>query len=189
PGQWGVSLRVTVDQDNLSADVAAAMGVTTADLFNLTIVDTSTGQSEKYLNLTVKSSPREVDKVLEDNSDLLRSDGAPDATKPAKPGKDKLGALEEALATAQQALTNKQNQGGDTAAEVAAVKKAKKDLDDAVTAALAATSDGEWLKVTSFLPQNGLMNKSGLYALEQADLFNILCIPPYHALTDSLDVD
>src|SRR5579871_3122620 len=36
PGSWGVSLRVTVDQNNIPADVAAAMGLTTADLFNLT---------------------------------------------------------------------------------------------------------------------------------------------------------
>jgi phage tail sheath protein FI len=188
-GQWGVSLRVTVDQDNLSSDVATAMGVTTADLFNLTVVDTSTGRSEKYLNLTVKSSPRQVDKVLADNSDLLLCDGAPDATKAVAVGKDNLGTLEQTLATAQQALTDKQNKGGNTDAEAKAVQDAKKALDDAVSAALTGTSDGLWLKVTDFLPQDGLANKKGLYALEQADLFNILCIPPYHSPVDTLDVD
>jgi Bacteriophage tail sheath protein len=188
-GQWGASLRVTVDQNNPSAEVAAAMGVATADLFNLTVVDTSTGRSEKYLNLTVKSSPRELDKVLKDNSNLLLYDGTPDPTKAVTVGKDGLGTLEQTLTTAQQALTDKQNQGGDSAAEVAAVKAAKTAVDAAVTATLAGTSDGVWLKVTDFLPQNGLTNKMGLYALEQADLFNILCIPPYHAPADTLDVD
>ncbi len=31
--------------------------------------------------------------------------------------------------------------------------------------------------------------KKGLFALDNADLFNLLCIPPYHSPTDALDVD
>ena len=188
-GLWGLALRVTSDQSNISADVAAGMGLTTADLFNLTVVDTSTGQSEKYLNVTVKDSPRRVDKVLTAGSSLLQYSGTPDGTKAISVGEDALGTLEAALATAQQALTNKQNQGGDTTAEQTAVTNAKKALDAAISAATTALSDGLWLTVLDFLPANGQTNKLGLYALEQADLFNILCIPPYHAPTDALDVD
>jgi phage tail sheath protein FI len=43
----------------------------------------------------------------------------------------------------------------------------------------AAVSDGQHLKGTDFLPANGETEKKGMYALEEADLFNILCIPPY----------
>jgi hypothetical protein len=55
--------------------------------------------------------------------------------------------------------------------------------------AATSTSDGAWLTVQDFLPMSGELDKQGLYALEQADLFNILCIPPYHAPTDMLDID
>src|SRR5262245_7786745 len=41
-GQWGVGLRVTTDTNNISQDVASALGVAVADVFNLTVVDTTT---------------------------------------------------------------------------------------------------------------------------------------------------
>jgi hypothetical protein len=41
-------------------------------------------------------------------------------------------------------------------------------------------SDGEALtKNEDFTPTNAARDKKGLFALEQADLFNLLCIPPY----------
>jgi Bacteriophage tail sheath protein len=190
-GAWGVALRVSVDQNNIPADAAAALGVTVNDLFNLTVVDTSTGKSEQFLNLTVKDSARRVDKVLAANSELLRYQGTPDASKAPAPGTDPLSAKEKTLSDAKRALAAKQN--ADPAADVSAEKKAvtdaKKALDDALTAATAAVSDGRWLAVSDFLPVNGEADKRGLFALEQADLFNLLCIPPYHAPTDALDVD
>jgi phage tail sheath protein FI len=42
------------------------------------------------------------------------------------------------------------------------------------------------LTVTQFEPPQGQLGKQGLFALEQADLFNLLCIPPY---SPSGDVD
>jgi phage tail sheath protein FI len=188
-GRWGLGLRATVDQDNISPDIAAGMGLATTDLFNLTAIDTGTGRSERYLNLTVKDSPRRVDKVLSANSNLLSYKGTPDATKTISIGKDQLGTLEGTLAAKQQALVDVQNSGQDPTAAKADVATAKKALDDAIGAASKALSDGLWLTVLDFLPANGLTNKHGLYALEQADLFNILCIPPYHAPTDDLDVE
>ena len=48
-------------------------------------------------------------------------------------------------------------------------------------------SDGLALtKTDDFTPANAEQNKKGLYALEQADLFNLLCVPPY---LSSVDVD
>jgi phage tail sheath protein FI len=46
--------------------------------------------------------------------------------------------------------------------------------------------DGKALKQAQFTGPGTDTSKTGLYALEQADLFNVLCIPPY---LDSGDVD
>ena len=58
----------------------------------------------------------------------------------------------------------------------------------ALTTALnaVAASDGVTLTSANFIPDKGQLNKEGLYALENADLFNLLCIPPY---TSTNDVD
>jgi phage tail sheath protein FI len=188
-GKWGVKLRVIVDRDNLQADAATSLGVTTADLFNLTVVDTGTGKSERFANVTVKSTARRVDKVLLAGSQLLRYDGTPDATNAPAAGADALSTLEQALATAKKNLSDKQNAGTASAADQTAVTTAQSNLDTAITAALAGVSDGLWLSVLDFLPATGQADKKGLFALEQTDLFNILCIPPYRAPTDTLDVD
>lgn len=49
--------------------------------------------------------------------------------------------------------------------------------------------DGEAITSAEFLPQNGSRDKKGLYALEKADLFNLLCVPPYKAGENGGDVD
>jgi hypothetical protein len=192
-GKWGVGLRVTVDQDNTLDEVAAALGVTKADLFNLTVVDTGTNTAEKYLNLTVKDSARRVNKALEAESALLRYDGTPAGNEAVAAALDNLGKLEKDLADAKKKLADEQNKvpqvPADIATATAAVNTAKAALDTALTAALGAVSDGLPLAVLDFLPANGETDKKGLFALEQADLFNLLCIPPYRAATDTLDVD
>jgi len=192
PGKWGAGLRVSIDKDHVTDEMAAALGVTKADLFNLTASDTSPGgKTERFLNLTVKDSPRRVDRVLASDSDLLYFNGTPDPTKAATEGKDAVGTKEQAYADAKKALSDKQN--ADPSANVTnekdAVNKAKKDMDDALNAAVAGVSDGLYLAVADFLPPNGETLKHGLYALEQADLFNLLCIPPYRSPVDPLDVD
>lgn len=73
-GKWGMKLRASVDLD-VSEAKAVSMGVTKADLFNLTVTDTGSGITEKFLNLTVKDSPRRIDKVLEAESKVVRWDG------------------------------------------------------------------------------------------------------------------
>jgi hypothetical protein len=80
-GLWGSNLRATVDKHNISDDVAAALGVAKADLFNLTVRDAGPGgATEKFLNLTAGESARRVDRVLANESQLVRWDGPyPDA--------------------------------------------------------------------------------------------------------------
>jgi phage tail sheath protein FI len=248
PGKWGAGLTVSIDQDNISPEIAAAMGLSVGDLFNLAVTDPGSGRSEKFANLTVANSPRRVDKVLEANSDLLRYDGAPvataldglkaksddfkskskayadaqkkisdklagdekadvsaekaaaataktafDAAKAAfdATSRDGVSIAQSAWAAAKKALTDKQNSadGADASAEKQAVSDAKAAFDTAVSTAANAVSDGEWLTVLDFLPAGGEADKKGLFALEQADLFNLLCIPPYRSPADPIDVD
>ncbi|PTR34022.1 hypothetical protein C8J98_102210 [Luteibacter sp. OK325] len=70
-GTWGNKLRVRID-NQVSADVAALYGLAAADLFNLTVRNMTTGAQESFLNLSVKESPRRVDRVLLAGSSLVR---------------------------------------------------------------------------------------------------------------------
>src|SRR5205814_2004372 len=74
-GGWGNALHAVVDY-NVSADVATSFGLNPSDLFNLTVRDFNTGVTESFRNLTVKDSPRRIDRVLELESTLVRSAGA-----------------------------------------------------------------------------------------------------------------
>jgi phage tail sheath protein FI len=177
-GSWGANLRASIDT-NVSADVAARYGLTAADLFNLTIreVDATgaTVNSEIYRNITVKNSPARVDQVLAANSNLLNWEGAwPPSPLPA------IAASDDDVTKAQAALAAAQAAQPQVPANIAAAQTA-------LTAALAAVaaSDGRPLTMAaSFTPANAQANKQGLYALEGADLFNLLCIPPYTASGD-----
>jgi hypothetical protein len=137
------------------AAVAERYGLEESDLFNLSICDTGTGIVEVHRNVSVKPSVRRVDKVLENESKLVRLSGALPASRPTQhsapePGKDTW--------TSSLSSTKVEDAGkGD---------------------------DGEVL--TQGEVTGGEASKTGLYALAKADLFNILCIPPY---LDSGDVD
>jgi phage tail sheath protein FI len=162
PGLWGRKLRATLDW-NVSAASATAMGLATTDLFNVTVRDLATGATEVFRNLSLRDSARRVDRILAAESSLVRwANGAislPLSSPQATPA----------------AFT------GQTATSV---------LNDDVTGGAAESTmggdDGTFLTETgtatdngAFLPTSGQINKIGLYALEQADQFNILVIPPY----------
>ncbi len=70
-GSWGNNLRARIDL-NVSSDVATSFGLTQADLFNLTVREMVSGTQETFLNLTVKESPRRVDRVLTASSNFVR---------------------------------------------------------------------------------------------------------------------
>ena len=210
-GRWGANLRATVNLDNIPS--------TSADRFNLVVRDEETGASERYLNLSVdKNNPRRADKVLAAESDLVRWSGdwpetppnlqdirdaitaAGASTPPNSTKQDALWALTQDSVTqaeskyqrAQATLQQKQNSGAsqaDIAAAKTAANMARSDLNAAENKTTNAISDGLTLTVNDFLPANGETDKKGLYALEQADLFNLLCLPPYKDADDDLDVD
>ena len=74
----------------------------------------------------------------------------------------------------------------DAAKILEAASDAQKALDTAKEAM--AASDGNFITEIDFIGSGNEAAKLGLYALEQADLFNLLCIPPYTA-TGDVDIE
>ncbi|HVF91209.1 MAG TPA: phage tail sheath subtilisin-like domain-containing protein [Blastocatellia bacterium] len=146
-GGWGNKLRARVNYGTRDP------GENT--LFNISVKDGSTGKIENHLNVSVQAGhPRQVDRVLAQESTLVRATGALPALRP------------EASAPAATATVP---------AGVVAPGQ------DPFTAALSTgvttvASDGRALTANDYLGTTA--DKHGLFALEKADLFNLLCIPP-----------
>ncbi|NVH74216.1 phage tail sheath family protein [Paraburkholderia sp. JPY432] len=181
PGKWGAGLRISVQASSgaAAAEVAQQYGLKTADLFNLTVTDSSPGgASEQYLNVTVKNSPSRIDRVLANSSSLIQMT-APDLDKgaPALPDFGKVAGdpITQAAADLQAAQKAKPpNQE--------AVGKAQDAYNAALSAALASVADSAPLDDTDFVPTD-LAASTGIFSLEQLfardGIFNLLCIPPY----------
>lgn len=142
PGDWGEQLRARVDHN-------ARPEVGVEELFNLTIRDTATGATERFLNISVSPAhARYAGRVLEQESRLVRLAAPVPATRPAAtpdaaPGVDPMTVTPGSIAF---------NADGDDGATIS---------DSEVSAPALETS------------------KRGIWALEKADLFNLLCIPPF----------
>jgi uncharacterized protein len=219
-GKWGANLRVMIDVD-VSEDVAKRMGLDKEKLFNLTIKDAGpNGITERYLNLAVdENSSRRIDKVLKEESKLVRWAGEwpttpeelpklpkvkvahkaaqklAEAKKKDPPDPDAVEAAEDELAKAYRELMDDVTLAEQVLSDARKedppddnkIKEAQKELDKARKAAEGAVSDGKPLtRKDDFTPSGAEAAKQGLYALEKADLFNLLCIPPY---LDTGDVD
>jgi uncharacterized protein len=207
PGEWGKKLRATIDLD-VSGETRTRLGIGKDDfLFNLTIRDSNPGGSTEYFrNLTIVDSSRRVDKVLEAESSLVRYDGKfpkETADRPKLPNvkaaSDKLAALQTELGkappdpakikTAQEAYDKAKKDLDDNATKAEKqlaealkatppvpddINKAQKALADAEETTKAQKSDA--LGQTEY--QGNKDQKTGIFALDKADLFNLLCIPP-----------
>ncbi len=146
PGSWANELRARVDHD-VPTDLPwlATFGLTSADLFNLTVRDTVSGATETFINLTVAESPRRVDRVLANDSVFVRVRGdvpaaIPTADADPAPGDDIWG-------------------------------------DDTLSSPVSTDgTDSDALDQAAF--EGSESEKTGLYALEDTDIFNLLCIPP-----------
>lgn len=149
-GKSGNSLRARIDHD------VPDERTDKDDLFNLTILDETTGTLELFRNLSVeKDHFRWVNLVLSNESDLMRVSGDSPETRPEaheEPGPDN-------------------ELWGDNGTNTKADNG----------------SDGTDLEVGDFIGDGKEGAKQGLYALEKADLFNLLCIPPY--TNDNKDID
>jgi len=214
PGGWGKKLRVMLDPD-VSAETRTRLGLGANDaLFNMSV---SYGSStERFLNLTVTDNARRIDRVLQDESNLLQWKGTWPTTAPALPKlgvaatklaalkaakaanpqvptdianaqkaydaalvdtSDAVGAGEAALAAAKQQLATAQAANPPVQADIDAANAAVTAAQTALTTAGNAVKgdEGQALDDATYLGNQA--NKTGLFALDKADLFNLLCLP------------
>ena len=155
-GKWGDQMTFTVDTNGITDDVATRYGIAKADLFNLTVYEDkenpTKGRVERSLNVSTGNGAgaRRLDRVLESSSNLVRVQKKNDGTPD--------------LAATPQA-SKPEEDPSDPKADKTKFKAFTSGADSALL-----TKDTEVLG-----DQN---NKTGMYALQKADLFNLLCIPP-----------
>jgi hypothetical protein len=156
PGQWANG-HLAVEVDYVGTDdpqVAERFGVPSNRLFNLRVAYNPLGlpapATEQYLNVTIKEppgsppSPRRIDRVLQQESRLIRVLGDVPDNRPAETAANK-------------DPTNTKNKPTDLDTFQGGAASAKLTADDIV-----GKQDA----------------KTGMFALEKADIFNLLCIPP-----------
>jgi uncharacterized protein len=128
-------------------------------VFDLEVRDTASKATERYIGVTVAAGPRNVADMLKAESQLLRVAGSlPDAA-PGNSADPKPGVDPWADPT-----------GGDPETYYKVGDKG---------------DDGPVLGDADFTPPGAAAAKTGLYALDKAEAFNLLCIPP-HALGGSI---
>ena len=129
------------------------VGPDAANLFNLSVKDGGTGQLETMRNVSVVvTHPRRVDKVLEQESKLVRTRGALPSSRPSP---------------------------SQPTATLGVVPPGQDPFATATSSGVTVTaSDTQALTIEEY--QGSRRNKAGiLFALEKTDLFNLLCIPPF----------
>ena len=152
PGTWGNTLRARVDYQ-VSSEVAQKYGLTAADLFNLTVRNMPNGPQETFFNVSVADSPRRIDRVLAAESALI---GVPDLTKMGFPAAHSDPAAGKSMWEDAAAPADNPSTG--------------------VADAAKAVDSGDLTDETDFTGSEAA--KTGMYALQNVDLFNLLCIPP-----------
>ena len=125
-------------------------------VFNLTVLDNQAGTTEQFLNLsTDATSPRYVTTVLEQGSNLVRVDGS-------VPAKLVAGVVDEKTLD----------------------PKKPPILDPVLSEKFKSGADGGAIADATISDPGLEVKKEGIWALEKADLFNLLCIPPLKSGTD-----
>jgi Bacteriophage tail sheath protein len=192
PGRWGANLRVVID-NNVSDATATAMGVDSGDLFNMTVTDTVSGTVEVHRNVTMVDSSRRIDRVLYDASDLVRyPPGTWQQVTPLQPhlrddqkDSDNPTTIDMPGTTLAGTSITAEDQFS-----LAATDPPTQTANEGIAAVAMEAQDGTWLTVDDFQPTNAEKNKTGLWSLEQTDLFNLLVIPPnVQSTQDAMYVD
>lgn len=153
PGSWGMNLIVDVDDTNTKDP-------TDTSLFHLTVKDNNdpkvqafgdallrggSGATETFLNVSVNpANPRFVDKVLAQQSQLLRVETSSTSTTTAP-------------------------------------------TTFSASAAAGSGTDGVAIEDSDVVGDSDA--KTGIYALKNTDLFNLLCLPPLTPGADGTDID
>ena len=161
PGAWGNNLSVKIDYEGITKDVADRYNLTEDSLFNLTIIENPPkGPREVIRNVSIQkdAGSRRLDRVLEQESQLVRVQTG--------------GIVEsENVMTRPEATPDEENPGN-----------ADLELKDLEELKFKGGDKSELLEPINFdLKRDDSdqpISKTGLYALDKADLFNLLCIPP-----------
>ncbi|HET8927437.1 MAG TPA: phage tail sheath C-terminal domain-containing protein [Microbacterium sp.] len=167
PGEWGNKLRVRVDYD--TRDENAELGENAASLFNLTVLDGATGALEVHRNvvLNVAGHPRHLDAVLQNESALVRV---------------------RTTATTRPDEHDHHVDPGNTVWDDHTIDPPGP-LGVPITSqkVTTAATDGSPLEKTDFADDADATfesGKKGIFALEDADIVNLLVIPPYTTADD-----
>jgi phage tail sheath protein FI len=150
PGAWGNKLyvRIAYPDDKIKPQLEKKYRVPEDSLFNLAVYDLESGATETFPNVTVVDGPRKLDKVLEQESEMIAVAGSLPAKRP---------------------LAHPDPETGKTVWD-------DQNAHDSVAQEDQAT-DGPALQASDFTISEA--GKTGIYALEHADIFNLLYIPPY----------
>jgi Bacteriophage tail sheath protein len=155
PGAWGNQLRVRIDHDTRDLLPTEVAN----SLFNLSVKDVGADTIEIFRNVSVTAGhPRRVDTVLGNESQLLRATAVPN-TRPNH---------------------HADINAGESLDPFSDDFPARYD----VVAAGDEGSDGLPLRRDEVSDPALEANKLGMYALLNADLFNLLCIPPHKLSSD-----
>ena len=148
-GSWGNKLSAVVDHNTKDSTSPNP----DPNLFNLTVSEEN-GATEKFLNVSIDDKDaRYIPRVLRQSSNLVRVQRKPanQITNPDDPWM----------------VPNVRPSATPPVTPQAPAPRAS------------GGTDGSALTEGQFVGAGMRANKTGLFALEQADLFNILCIPPY----------
>jgi phage tail sheath protein FI len=157
PGTWGNVVQVHVATNALDPIVVASLGYTNAsDLFDLLVTDPGSGVSETIRNVSVVDGTRRIDRVLPIESQLVLMQQNPDGTPmlpvpPNAPPPTPSPATLNSPPNPPNTLGPWPNLSG-------------------------GVDSGIILDPAAYTPMDG--SKTGIYALENTDIFNLLCIPP-----------
>ena len=182
-GSWGENLRVKIDF-NVSSGIAKINNLNIEKMFNLIITETEirngrkiNTNTESYKGLTIEDHPGRVDRILENQSKLLRyrADKKLPVDLVEARGHAINGVLVDNVSEAENNINNKlvDNPKAD-------VSKEKEELIKALESI--KTSDGQNLDADEFVGEGKEENGEGIYALEDITpyVFNLMCIPPYN---------
>jgi uncharacterized protein len=100
---------------------------------------------------------------------------------------DNISRAEQQLVAAKKQLADAQSATPQVPGDITAAQTAITNATTALTAAKNTSNGLNLTKAADFTPSNAATDKKGLYALEDADLFNLLCIPPYDVATGNVE--